>query len=42
MSVGDFRKSLWKFEKEKIDDFLKKYQVNTLQNELGSVSVELI
>ena len=41
MSIVDFRESLWKFEKVKIDDFLKKYQVNTLQNDLGCVSVEL-
>ena len=41
MSVGDFRESLLYFEKVEIDDFFKKYQVNTLQNDLGCVSVEL-
>lgn len=41
MSVYDFRQSLLNFEKVKIDDFLKNYQVNTLENDLGCVSVRL-
>lgn len=41
MSIADFRESLGKFEKEKIDYFLNKYNVNTLQNGLGCVILEL-
>lgn len=41
MSVDDFRQSLFRFEKVKIDEFLKKYQVNILENDLGCVNVEL-
>lgn len=40
MSVIDFRDSLCKFKKEKIYNFLKEYNINTLQSDLGCVSVE--
>lgn len=39
MSVDDFRNSMWKFEKKEIGNFLKESKVNTLQEELGCVSI---
>lgn len=41
MSVSHFRESLLRFAEVKLDDFLKIYQVNTLQKDLGCVNVKL-